>query len=97
MGRDKLKPAADLFVPRPCEERDILDLPQSRGWKRNISNIHAPIGRDPEFDVLVQLSRIERVLHGLIDERTGLNLQALLSVERVLAHPRLVASDPIAP
>jgi hypothetical protein len=48
--------------------------------KRDGSNITGRFGRNPEFNVVSQLTGLKDVFHRLIDEGTGLDLQALLTV-----------------
>src|SRR5215472_6948822 len=46
---------------------------------------------------MTQLPSVEEVLERLIDQRAALDLETLLTVERILTDPSLVASYPVAP
>jgi len=57
----------------------LVQLSQWRMRKRNGSNVTRRFGRNPEFNVVSQLTGLKDLFHRLIDEGTGLDLQALLT------------------
>src|SRR5258705_12803033 len=65
--------------------------------KRNFPNVAPGSGRNPEFGVVSQLPGLKDTLHGLIDEGSCLDLQALLTVQGVLTHPCFITSCAIGP
>src|SRR5215470_11040273 len=46
---------------------------------------------------MTQLPRLKHVFHGLIDQGPALDLETLLTVDRILTDPCLIASDAVAP